>query len=203
MCFRIGIHLGDVIAGGDDVFGDGVNVAARLQQLVEPGGICNSGAVYDQLGGGVDVRFEDMGEQHVASLFANSQPVISSGTVQNEHEIRFSDVLRQDHSGGTSRRAPIGRQTSAEAVGSIGRLEAGKHWEVFRVQRRKPEPMVLSGRCDDCVGNVDRMTGAVEAHEDPATLADLLNDWQALNQLTKLSNIPLLALTSGARIKLQ
>jgi adenylate cyclase len=68
MRFRIGIHLGDVLVEGDDVFGDGVNVAARLQQLAEPGGICISGAVYDQLGSGVDIRFEDMGEQLVKNI---------------------------------------------------------------------------------------------------------------------------------------
>ena len=47
--FRIGINLGDVIADGDDIFGDGVNVAARLEALAEPGGICVSGVVRDQI----------------------------------------------------------------------------------------------------------------------------------------------------------
>src|SRR5215471_9066406 len=50
MRFRIGVHLGDVIVEGDNLFGDGVNIAARLQALAEPGGICLSGAVRDQLG---------------------------------------------------------------------------------------------------------------------------------------------------------
>jgi class 3 adenylate cyclase len=47
--FRVGINLGDVIADGDDIFGDGVNVAARLEALAEPGGICVSGTVRDQI----------------------------------------------------------------------------------------------------------------------------------------------------------
>src|SRR6516225_3865765 len=52
--FRIGINLGDVIVEGDDIFGDGVNVAARLESLAEPGGIYVSGAVRDQIGGRLD-----------------------------------------------------------------------------------------------------------------------------------------------------
>jgi adenylate cyclase len=60
--FRIGINLGDVIIQEDDIFGDGVNVAARLQEISEPGGICISFAVRDQLGRRMDVRFEDLGE---------------------------------------------------------------------------------------------------------------------------------------------
>ena len=68
MRLRIGINLGDVIVEGDDVFGDGVNVAARLEQLAEPGGICVSSAVYDQLGSKVNVKFEDQGEQQVKNI---------------------------------------------------------------------------------------------------------------------------------------
>ena len=61
--FRIGINLGDVISEDDDIFGDGVNVAARLQELAEPGGICVSGAIRDQAGDRLGVAFEDLGEQ--------------------------------------------------------------------------------------------------------------------------------------------
>ena len=61
--FRIGINLGDVIVEGDDIFGDGVNVAARLEALAEPGGICVSGAVRDQVGNRLELAFTDLGEQ--------------------------------------------------------------------------------------------------------------------------------------------
>lgn len=66
--FRIGINLGDVIVEDDDIFGDGVNVAARLESLSEVGGICVSRAVRDQLGDRLDVGFEDLGEQSVKNL---------------------------------------------------------------------------------------------------------------------------------------
>ena len=67
--FRIGINLGDVIVEDDDIFGDGVNVAARLETLAEPGGICVSGAVRDQVGNRLDdIAFEDLGEQSVKNI---------------------------------------------------------------------------------------------------------------------------------------
>jgi adenylate cyclase len=67
--FRIGINLGDVIAEENDIFGDGVNVAARLESLAEPGGIYVSGAVRDQVGDRLDeIAFEDLGDQNVKNI---------------------------------------------------------------------------------------------------------------------------------------
>ncbi|HJU18532.1 MAG TPA: adenylate/guanylate cyclase domain-containing protein [Stellaceae bacterium] len=66
--FRIGINLGDVIAEEHDIFGDGVNVAARLEGLAEPGGICVSGTVHDHVRDKLDVVFEDMSEQRVKNI---------------------------------------------------------------------------------------------------------------------------------------
>src|SRR5215831_19377085 len=66
--FRVGINLGDVIAEGGDIFGDGVNIAARLEGLAEPGGICISRVVRDQIRDRVDYSFEDLGEQQVKNI---------------------------------------------------------------------------------------------------------------------------------------
>jgi TolB-like protein/class 3 adenylate cyclase len=66
--FRIGVNLGDVIAEEHDIFGDGVNVAARLEALAEPGGICVSRVVRDQVRDRVDFAFEDLGEQNVKNI---------------------------------------------------------------------------------------------------------------------------------------
>jgi adenylate cyclase len=66
--YRIGINLGDVVIDGDDILGDGVNVAARLEGLAKPGGICISGNVHDQLAGKIDIAFEDAGEQAVKNV---------------------------------------------------------------------------------------------------------------------------------------
>src|SRR5215471_2569111 len=68
MRFRIGVHLGDVIVEGANLFGDGVNIAARLQALAEPGGICLSGAVRDQIGTKLPVAFAPLGDQRVKNI---------------------------------------------------------------------------------------------------------------------------------------
>ena len=66
--FRVGINLGDVIAELDDIYGDGVNVAARLEALAEPGGICVSRVVRDQIRDKLPYPFEDLGEQSVKNI---------------------------------------------------------------------------------------------------------------------------------------
>src|ERR1700756_1832936 len=66
--FRIGINLGDVIAEAEDIFGDGVNVAARLEALAEPGGICVNRVVRDQVRDRLGYAFEDAGEQRVKNI---------------------------------------------------------------------------------------------------------------------------------------
>ena len=66
--FRIGVNLGEVIVDRDDIYGTGVNVAARLQSLAEPGGICVSAAVHDQVQGKLDVGFQFMGRQKVKNI---------------------------------------------------------------------------------------------------------------------------------------
>jgi adenylate cyclase len=68
MEFRIGINLGDVMVDGEQIYGDGVNIAARLQALAEAGGICISGTVYEQIKNKLGLRYEDLGEQMVKNI---------------------------------------------------------------------------------------------------------------------------------------
>jgi adenylate cyclase len=72
LLYRIGINIGDVIVEDRDIFGDGVNVAARLEALAEPGGICISAAVRDQVGDRLSIGYEDLGEQQVKNI---SRPI--------------------------------------------------------------------------------------------------------------------------------
>jgi adenylate cyclase len=66
--FRIGIHVGDIIIDDNDIFGDGVNIAARLEGIAEPGGVCISDDAHRQIRGKVDVTFDDMGEQNLKNI---------------------------------------------------------------------------------------------------------------------------------------
>lgn len=65
---RVGINVGDIIIQADDIFGDGVNIAARLEAIAEPGGICVSRTVFEQIGSRLDISFTDMGEQQLKNI---------------------------------------------------------------------------------------------------------------------------------------
>src|SRR5262245_9627908 len=66
--FRIGVHQGDIVVEDDDIFGDGVNVAARLEGLAEPGGIYVSARVQEDVAGRLDLTFDDLGEQSLKNI---------------------------------------------------------------------------------------------------------------------------------------
>ena len=68
MLFRIGVNLGDILIEGEDILGDGVNVAARLEGIAEPGGICVSSSAHEQVRGKVSVGFADLGEQRLKNI---------------------------------------------------------------------------------------------------------------------------------------
>jgi TolB-like protein/class 3 adenylate cyclase len=80
IAFRVGINIGDVIVEAHDIFGDGVNIAARLESIAEPGGICISSAAYDQVRGKVGVEFDDLGEQNLKNI---ARPVWAYAVVRD------------------------------------------------------------------------------------------------------------------------
>jgi TolB-like protein/class 3 adenylate cyclase len=81
IAFRVGINIGDVIVEAHDIFGDGVNIAARLESIAEPGGICISSSAYDQVRGKVGVEFIDLGEQNLKNI---ARPVRAYAVAGNE-----------------------------------------------------------------------------------------------------------------------
>jgi TolB-like protein/class 3 adenylate cyclase len=81
IAFRVGINVGDVIVEPHDVFGDGVNIAARLESIAEPGGICISSSAYDHVRGKVGTEFADLGEQHFKNI---ARPVRAYAAISDE-----------------------------------------------------------------------------------------------------------------------
>jgi TolB-like protein len=86
MEFRIGLHLGEVMVDGERIYGDGVNIAARLERLAEPGGICISGTVHDQVESKVRLRYEDLGDQEIKNI---ARPV-------HVYRARWETVAKQE-----------------------------------------------------------------------------------------------------------
>jgi TolB-like protein/class 3 adenylate cyclase/tetratricopeptide (TPR) repeat protein len=115
--FRIGINLGDVIIDGDDIYGDGVNIAARLEALAEPGGICVSRTVRDHIGDRLPYAFDDMGEQSVKNI---AQPVhayaMNAAAVASLPEVTTPAQSRSPRRRSASRLTAV----AASIVGAIG-----------------------------------------------------------------------------------
>jgi adenylate cyclase len=108
MVFRIGLNLGDVMVDGDDIYGDGVNIAARLQQIAEPGGIVISATVYDQVKTKLALGFERLGVQSVKNL---SEPV-------DTYLVRIGGGNAVPHGEGA---APGGWESDARGFGGAAR----------------------------------------------------------------------------------
>jgi TolB-like protein len=94
IAFRVGINIGDVIVEPHDIFGDGVNIAARLESIAEPGGICISSSAYDYVRGKVGVEFADLGEQNLKNI---ARPIRAYAVVRNgSTSARQDERARQD-----------------------------------------------------------------------------------------------------------
>jgi len=92
MLFRIGINLGDIIEEGDRIYGDGVNIAARLESLADPGGICISKTAFDHIETKLPLGYEYIGEQSVKNI---SKPVIAYKVVMDPRVTRSGDLSRK------------------------------------------------------------------------------------------------------------
>jgi TolB-like protein/class 3 adenylate cyclase/Tfp pilus assembly protein PilF len=90
IAFRVGVNIGDVIVEAHDIFGDGVNVAARLEGIAEPGGICISSSAYDQVRGKVGVEFANLGEQNLKNI---ALPVQTYAVIQDRLGVGTSAVI--------------------------------------------------------------------------------------------------------------
>jgi adenylate cyclase len=139
--FRVGINLGDVIAEEDDIYGDGVNVAARLEALAEPGGICISRVVRDQIRDRLPYPFEDRGEQSVKNI-ARSVRVFALRP----------EAIAELPSASAPVRAP--RRRTAARLGSVAAIAAalvtaGIGWWIWPATRPSPTPAVVGSVAPD------------------------------------------------------
>src|SRR5271169_2786242 len=117
LTFRIGINVGDIIIEASDIFGDGVNVAARLEALCEPGGLCISRAVRDQVRDKLPVAFDDLGEQTVKNI---ARPVRAFG-LSPEAIAAAPDLSASGGPAPTKRRRPwIGVALAVVGIGGAG-----------------------------------------------------------------------------------
>lgn len=120
MQFRIGINLGDVMVDGSDIYGDGVNIAARLQEVAEPGGIVVSSSVYDQVYNKLPVGFDCLGQQPMKNL----APVVSYRVAMaGEGDARQGEATTAPQAG-----APSRRDTSEPPPGARTGLQSAAHW---------------------------------------------------------------------------
>ena len=136
--FRIGINLGDVIVEDDDIFGDGVNVAARLEMLAEPGGICVSAAVRDQVDHRLDdVVFEDLGEKTVKNI---SRPI-------HVFRVRFEPDLMA---------APEGAQDAAAVANAIARKPSIAVLPLVNMSGDPEQEFFADGLSEDIITELSR-----------------------------------------------
>ena len=119
MHFRIGINLGEVVVNGDDLLGDGVNIAARLEGLAQPGGILISSSVYDQITGKLDLGFHDIGEQSLKNITRPIRAFRVSGT---------GGMIRAEPGRGMSATAPNRALPIAIAAIAAAALVGGVAW---------------------------------------------------------------------------
>ena len=124
MEFRIGVNLGDVMVEGAQIYGDGVNVAARLESLAEPGGICISNTVHDQVRSKLPLSYEDLGAQSVKNI---AEPVrvyrvLTNGTM----------AAPRDGLGAHDRHAPL----LAQSVQRLDALRKARRGHIIRISAK-------------------------------------------------------------------
>ncbi len=157
MWFRIGVNLGDVIVQGHDLLGDGVNVAARIQTIAEPGGVCISGSVYDQIQNKLSLQFRLLGERSFKNI---AQP------------IRTFSIAEVEGAALPSPNAPV-RAKSRKVFGMIavfGTLiaVAGGFWIFREYDVRRTEELRRAVAVERQAGEEQRQRQAAEAERQAA-----------------------------------
>jgi class 3 adenylate cyclase len=128
IALRVGINIGDIIVGAQDIFGDGVNIAARIEGVAEPGGICISSSAYDQVRGKVEAEFVDLGEQSLKNIArpVRVYRVQLNGTSLEAAPRSFNNLsTAPERQRGWSRAAAVPRRAVLAGAGSTVALGLG------------------------------------------------------------------------------
>ncbi len=175
MWFRIGINLGDVIVQGGDLLGDGVNVAARIQSIAEPGGVCISGSVYDQIQNKLTLQIKQLGEKS----FKNIPLPIRTFSISDDDTAPRSGARFR-----TSRKAPL-MATAATiaavvAIGGVGYWVYRDHGLRVAEEARRVEEAQRSSEAQR-KAELDKAAAAA-AQKEAKLLAELQSAKDALTQ---------------------
>ncbi|CAN7687847.1 LuxR C-terminal-related transcriptional regulator [Phyllobacterium sp. LjRoot231] len=161
--FRIGINLGDIIGDENDIYGDGVNVAARLESIAMPGGISVSASVREHIGNRLDIAFEDTGEQVLKNIErpvrvyrvtlgpSTTMAAIGAG-VDERHPNALSDTMRAELEQG---RDCYRRRAWADAFAALSRVDQEMRLEAEDLERLAMSAF-LTNRDNDCLRALDR-----------------------------------------------
>jgi adenylate cyclase len=183
--FRIGINIGDVIIEDEDIYGDGVNVAARLEQLAEPGGISISRNVYSQVKNKVAFGFEPMGEHQVKNI---PEPVVAYRVLTDPGPV--AKIIGLKHAG-TPRRRWVA--LAAALVMLLG--AAGTWWMWKGPEQVMPEPKVESNSLDKHrIAVLPFVNMSADAEN------DYFSDRITEELITRLSQIPALSVIARTTI---
>jgi adenylate cyclase len=156
--YRVGVNLGDVLIDGEDILGDGVNVAARLEAVCEPGAICLSASAYDQVRGRIEAEFADLGEQELKNI---ARPVrayaLSPATIAAVAAATPARALATDRARGSPARALSPRLGALAAALAVALLVAGAYaWHAGLA------PRLLGGSvAEDKLANAPRLSVVV------------------------------------------
>ena len=125
MMFRVGINMGDVIVEGDNLYGDGVNVAARLEALSQPGGVCLSKSVHDFVSQKVDLKFDDIGEQRIKNTDVWAYDVQMASAEKREIEKRMNTTSFPKST--SSIMTPLSFEIAAFSINTLPPNSHGNH----------------------------------------------------------------------------
>jgi class 3 adenylate cyclase/pimeloyl-ACP methyl ester carboxylesterase len=201
--FRIGINLGDVIVDRGELYGDGVNIAARLETLAQPGGICISSNVYDQVEGKMDVVFEDIGLQEVKNIArsVHAYTINPSGVKQEGVALNETDNLHQEIKFCI---APDGVQIAYSTVGEGPPLFKSANW-LNHLEFDWESPVwrhVLHALAQDhCLIRYDqRGNGLSDWDVEDTSFEAWVRDLEAVADAAGFERFPLLAVSQGCSV---